>query len=73
MMAPDRTETNAAIATLEDRRHDLAEGINSIASQEEWIEEQSQALDKARSRLAQEKRALLEIDAALSLLKAGAR
>lgn len=65
------TSTNAAIQTLEAQRESLVSGLNSITDQQKHLEQLRNSLDLGTKKLAADKAALIEIDNALNILRAG--
>lgn len=67
------TDYEQPISLLESRREALVNGIDCIDEQAERIKEMTDNLQAAHERLAASKVELQQIEAALGLLKAGAR
>lgn len=63
--------TNAAIETLEHQRAQLTNGLNSITEQQKHLESLKDSVESSTTRLAKDKAALIEIDNALNILRAG--
>lgn len=61
---------NAAIVALENRVRDLTEGLNSIPEQEMWLHEARMNIERAETRIEEDKLAYVQITAALNQMRA---